>query len=580
MVLPHLKRLLPFAAPLILLLLNTEFIAAHAPSPIPPPTTPLPRAEPSSDPLVARIYFSRPAEIMRLASKVDIWEVQHGAGYIVAAMERDQFNKLRQDGYDLSVDEAKSANFNYRPEPNPGQVSGIPSFPCYRTVEETYADLEALSEAHPTLANWIDIGDSWEKITPAGQPGYDIFALVLTNQSEHFPSPKPKFFLMAAIHAREYATAELAARFAEHLVARYGVDADITWLLDYFEVHIVPITNPDGRKLAEAGYYQRKNTNTANGSSCAVPPEPWDHYGTDLNRNHTFRWGGASPDACSEIYQGPSAASEPETQAIETYLSTIFLDQRGPGDSEPAPPSSAGLLISLHSYGRLVLWPWGHTYQDPPNQSELRALGHKLAYFNYYRPQQSSDLYPTTGDTTDFSYGELGVAALTFEIGTDFFQDCNSFESAIYPDNLNALLYAFKGARLPYLSPSGPDSLSVGISPEPIQPDGNLLVTTTADDSRFYPGVTVESIAAARYSIGGPSWTDEAQVFSLDAADGSFDSPIEALQGAIDISSLSEGRHILFVESQDASGYWGVPSAAFFWVAEPPLPLFLPLVGK
>jgi carboxypeptidase T len=72
---------------------------------------------------------------------------------------------------------------------------------------------------------------------------------VLTNQA--ITGTKPIFFLMAAIHAREYTTAESAMRFAEQLVRGYGRDPDATWLLDYTEIHVVPQANPDGRKQAE-----------------------------------------------------------------------------------------------------------------------------------------------------------------------------------------------------------------------------------------------------------------------------------------------------------------------------------------
>jgi carboxypeptidase T len=54
--------------------------------------------------------------------------------------------------------------------------------------------------------------------------------MVVTN--ENIAGPKPRFFLMGAIHAREYATAELAIRFAEQLVEGYGTDPEATWLLD------------------------------------------------------------------------------------------------------------------------------------------------------------------------------------------------------------------------------------------------------------------------------------------------------------------------------------------------------------
>ena len=48
------------------------------------------------------------------------------------------------------------------------------------------------------------------------------------------------------------------------------------------------------------------------------------------------------------------------------------------------------------------------------------------------------------------------MAAYTFEIGTDFFQECNYFESTLLPANLPALIYAAKVVRTPYLTPCRP----------------------------------------------------------------------------------------------------------------------------
>ena len=88
---------------------------------------------------------------------------------------------------------------------------------------------------------------------------------MLTNQKR--PGRKPRLFLAAATHARELATAELATRFAEYLVATYNVDPDVTWLLDYNESHVVAQANPDGRKQAEAGLAWRKSTDNLHGCS-------------------------------------------------------------------------------------------------------------------------------------------------------------------------------------------------------------------------------------------------------------------------------------------------------------------------
>ena len=136
---------------------------------------------------------------------------------------------------------------------------------------------------YPLLATWNDVGDSWEKVTPGGNPGYDLMVLKLTNST--IPGPKPKLFAMSSIHAREYTTAELNTRFAEHLVGNYGDDPDITWLLDYHEIHLMLQSNPDGRKHAETGISWRKNTN----ENYCSPTSP--NRGADLNRNFEFQWG-------------------------------------------------------------------------------------------------------------------------------------------------------------------------------------------------------------------------------------------------------------------------------------------------
>ena len=337
----------------------------------------------------------------------------------------------------------------------PEQVSGIPGYPCYRTVEETYASAAQIVADHPNLAAWIDIGDSWEKTQPGGLPGYDLMVLRLTNAAT--PGPKPKLFAMTAIHAREYATAELNTRFAEHLVDNYGVDPDITWLLDNHEIHLLLQSNPDGRKKAESGLSWRKNTDNNDGCIDA------SRWGTDLNRNFDFQWGccnGSSGDPCAETYRGPAAASEPETQAVQNYVIAEFPDQRPDDLTTPAPSDATGLFMDIHSYGQLVLWPWGFSTTPPPNAAELQTLGRKFAYFNDYDPAHHI-WYDVDGATDDFAYGRLGLSSFVFEIGTSFFQDCASFQNTILPDNLSALVYAAKSARRPYMSPSGPEALNV-----------------------------------------------------------------------------------------------------------------------
>ena len=523
------------------------------------------------EPLVVRVYFDSIAERDLLAGELDVTEELTSGGYLGALVSETEYQGLLAQGYRVEIDQARTALLRRPAESLPGQANGISGFPCYRTVEETYASLAQLAADHSGLATWIDIGDSWEKVTPGGAPGYDLRVLILTNKSR--PGPKPIFFLMAAIHAREYTTAEMAARYAEYLVSQYGADPDITWLLDYFEVHILPQANPDGRKIAEGGVYQRKNTNNTNGGSCQA--NIFNQFGTDINRNSSYQWGGAgsSNDPCSEVYRGPAPTSEPETQAIQAYVASIFPDQRGPNPGDAAPSDASGVFISLHSYAQAVLFPWGGANSPAPNSTALETLGRKFAFFNGYRvcqPSKPGCLYPTTGTTDDWAYGELGLAAYTFEVGTDFFEDCDTFANTVLPGNLPALLAAFKATRRPYQSPAGPDTLLVSTTLTTALAGEPLTLTAFADDTRYASGgwgnEPSQAIAAARYSLDAPAWITGTGSLSMAAADGAFDSATENLQAALDTADWIPGRHLVFVESQDAAGNWGAPDAAFVWI--------------
>lgn len=552
--------LLVIALTLGLPLIPAPFSGASAATPL-PPATPT-----GAGPWVIKVYYTDRSQLDRLAARIEPWEVRRDRGYAVVAVERAGYDWLLAQGFRLEVDTEQTARLNQPLDRLPGQLTGIPSYPCYRTVEETYATAAALVTAHPTLATWLDIGDSWEKVTPGGNEGYDLRVLRLTNAA--IPGPKPKLFVMSSIHAREYTPAELVTRFAELLVNQYDVDPDVTWLLDYHEIHLLLQSNPDGRKIAETGSSWRKNTDNDDGCTSS------NYWGTDLNRNYPFQWAccnGSSGDACDETYRGPSAGSEPETQAVLAYVRAQFPDQRAAPLDAAAPITATGIFLDLHSYGQLVLWPWGFTASAAPNGTALQTLGRKFAYFNGHSPEQSYGLYATDGTTDDFAYGELGLAAYTFEMGTSFFQTCSVFENTIVPNNLPALLYAAKVVRTPYLTPAGPDALAVTVTPTGTAAGAPLSLTATLNDTRYNNTNGTEptqAIAAAEYYVDTPPWvTDPAPVaHPMAALDGAFNQTVEAVGATVDTTMLDAGRHIVFVRGQDAAGNWGPFSAAFFTV--------------
>ncbi|OGO41684.1 MAG: hypothetical protein A2Z04_04405 [Chloroflexi bacterium RBG_16_57_9] len=502
-----------------------------------------------------RIFFKDEAQLNALAARLDVWEVHRAAGFLVAAVSDAQQAALITQGYTVEVDKALTEKVTTFAPPN---------YPCYRTVEEIELGLRETVRKYPTIAQLISFGQSWQKVR--GNGGYDLWALKLTNQA--ILGPKPVFFLMAEHHSRELATPELAMAFIDYLTSRYGTDPDVTWLLDYHEIHVVPMSNPDGHKLAEQGYLQRKNTNDTNRPpspfQCAVPPTAWSQYGIDLNRNSDFHWGeiGSSSDPCDQTYHGPAAASEPETQVFSIYLRTLFPDQRGPADEDPAPDNTTGIFISIHSYGQYVLWPYGHTYKNAPNYTGLRAIGKKFASFNNYTAGQSSGtLYMTSGTIDDYVYGTLGVPGYTFEIGTDFFQSCSDLPDII-SRNLPALLYAAKIARTPYQTVFGPDALALTLQ---AQPDTPFMTLKTQLDGSMNAS---EYISAAEYYVDRPPWTG-GTAHAMIAVDGSFNSLKEQVQATIDTTDLVSGTHKIFVRGQDSwnTQYaWGPFSAVFMRV--------------
>jgi len=543
---------------LALVALLYPVLAAAAPGP-----------PPGEGPWVVKARFQERSQVDRFAGDYEPWEVHHDQGYLIVDVDRAGWQRLVDLGFTVEIDAARTAEMLKPRVPLPGQgTETIPGFPCYRTVEETYAAAQAIVAAHPTLASWVDIGDSWEKVTPGGLPGYDMMVLRLTNSA--MPGPKPKLISTAAIHAREYVTAELMTRFAEYLVSQYGTNADVTWFLDHQEVHLILQANPDGRKKAETGLSWRKNTDSL---YCATPSQ----QGIDLNRNFPFLWaccGGGSPNGCSETFHGPSAASEPETQAVRNYMVANFPDYGDPwGTGIPSPPDAAGMFIDIHSSGMLVMWPWGHTAQVAPNGTQMQTLGRKYAYFNNHTPQQAIQLYVTDGTTRDYGYGDLGVATYTFELGTSFFQDCPTFENVILPTNMQALIYGLRVTRAPYMLAAGPEALSVATVPSgTVNAGAPLVVNASLNDTRYNNTngtEPVQNVAAGEVYVDTPPWSPGATPFALAPVDGSFNSPIEAATTTLATGAWSLGRHTLFVRGRDALNNWGAVSAVFVDVIVP-----------
>jgi hypothetical protein len=208
-------------------------------------------------------------------------------------------------------------------------------------------------------------------------------------------------FYVGQHHAREHLSVEVVLSIMHMFLER----PQLSNLVDTRQIYIVPTLNPDGGEYDIGGgsyHYWRKNRQPYQGI-----------YGTDQNRNYSYRWGccgGSSGDPNSETFRGPSPLSTPEDQRMRDFMVAHPNVKTG---------------ISYHSYGDLILYPYGYTYVDipadmtPVDRATFVAMGARMAATTSYTAEQSSDLYITDGDWNDWLYGEMHRYPITIELDDD-----------------------------------------------------------------------------------------------------------------------------------------------------------------
>ena len=166
------------------------------------------------------------------------------------------------------------------------------------------------------------------------------------------------------------------------------------------------------------------------------------------------------------------------------------------------------------------------------------------------------------GTTDDWAYGELGIAAFTFEVGPSsgscggFFPSFTCLDGgaggAFWPRNLPAFLYAARIARTPFELAQGPTPEAATAA---VLGDGRVQLRVRFDE-RANGG---QAIAAAEYYLDTPPWSGGTPLV-MTAEDGAFDAPVEVAAAVLD--ALTE-RHIVFARARDSAGAWGPFRAVF-----------------
>lgn len=300
---------------------------------------------------------------------------------------------------------------------------GFGSMGGYYTFDEIAANLDSMHAQFPDIiSEKFSIGTSWE--------GRDIWAVRISD-NPNVNEDEPTVGLDALIHAREPQSMATLMYFMWYLLENYGTDLQVTYLVNNREIYCIPCFNPDGYEynhtIAPSGGGDWRKNRRDNGGS----------YGVDLNRNFGYAWGyddiGSSPVPSSETYRGPSAFSEPETQAVGDFA---ILNRYG-------------THFNMHTYGNDILYPWGYIDAETPDSLTYREFGSDISTLNGYAVGTGFQLlgYPSNGATRDWMYGEQSlknkIYSYTIEIGSSIYNFWPP-QNQIFPiaqQNVTALMY-------------------------------------------------------------------------------------------------------------------------------------------
>jgi carboxypeptidase T len=322
------------------------------------------------------------ARLLTAPLGLDVWEVR--PDHLVVQADEAQAARLEAMGY--GVEQVQLLEPYLRTFATDDAAAG------YHTVASLEEDLRRLAEEHPEIAQLHQIGRSVQ-----GRP---LWALRIGERR----GSTAKVAFLGCHHAREWISVEVPYRLAEHLLENSSSDPVQQWL-QQGEVWVAPMVNPDGHEYTRTdNRLWRKNRRRNRDGSVGVDP----------NRNYGYMWGTLDVSTSShvpsdETYVGPRAFSEPEVRAVRDLVAREQF--RG--------------VLSYHSYSQLVLFPWGYTSEPIEDDDDLRAhrdLAEEMeqlirkVHGRTYTAQPSSELYPTAGDTTDWTYGEYDALSFTVEL--------------------------------------------------------------------------------------------------------------------------------------------------------------------
>ncbi|XP_036776209.2 carboxypeptidase O [Manis pentadactyla] len=266
------------------------------------------------------------------------------------------------------------------------------SYTRYHPMDEIYQWMRQINETYRDVVTQHFLGMTYEN-----QPMYYLKISQPSNDT------KKIIWMDCGIHAREWIAPAFCQWFVKEILQNYRDNPRIRRFLRNLDFYVLPVLNIDGYIYSwTTDRLWRKSRSSHNNGTC---------FGTDLNRNFNASWCsiGASKNCSDLTFCGAGPASEPETKAVSSFIESK--------------KENIACFLTMHSYGQLILLPYGYTENKPSNHEELIQVGQKAAnalkekHGTNYRVGSSADiLYASSGSSRDWAR-DIGIPfSYTFEL--------------------------------------------------------------------------------------------------------------------------------------------------------------------
>ncbi|UCD63848.1 MAG: immune inhibitor A [Candidatus Zixiibacteriota bacterium] len=408
----------------------------------------------------------------------------------------------------------------------------------YKTFSEVVAYLDGMIADHPGIMTArTSIGLSIE--------GRDIWAVKISDNPD-VNEDEPEILFHSLTHSMEPVTMEILVYFMDYLTDNYGVDPDVTYILDNREIWFVLVVNPDGYVYNEVTYPDgggmwRKNRRD----------NPDKSYGVDLNRNYGYMWGyddeGSSPKYRDGDYRGEAPFSEPETQAMRDFILAHDFE----------------IIGDYHAAGHSFLWPYSYDLSTTPDNDVYVLLTDSMAAMSDYT---ASGQLLANGCSFDWHYGEQTVKDRIFGLcvevaGGDLWPD-PAVLPAVGAENVPIGMFLCRAADSVFLADSvyqlGPPNRPVVHVPEGVQ--GPQYTVSWQHDDVVNPASSYELM-----EYQGPekiedsantleNWDAEQWEYVIYLYD--YHSPPSAIRGFIDNGEILALKDPILVDQSEVLTFW------------------------